>query len=139
MTDVSPYSIFYLIRSATADTYPVVDAVRYWYQERDYYNYCKAKGGKMPNAVVGHYTQVVWENTTHVGCGRKKCPDMIIIFCNYWPTGNWPKIRNGKLVLLPYRVKEGACNGLEGAGNRVCGGMAWLATVVAAIQLQHLL
>ena len=94
----------------------------------------------MPNAVVGHYTQVVWENTTHVGCGRKKCPDMIIIFCNYWPAGNrLQEIRNGKYEMkLPYRIKEGACGGLEGAGNRVCGGMAWLATVVAAIQLQHL-
>ena len=77
--------------------------------------------------MVGHYTQVVWENTTHVGCGRKKCTDMIIITCNYWPGGNF-------VGRKPYRIKDGACE-----GNGACRWLGWLAIVVAAIQLQYLL
>lgn len=40
--------------------------------------------------VVGHYTQMVWHNTTQVGIGIAKCSDnKYIIVANYNPPGNY--------------------------------------------------
>ena len=41
------------------------------------------------NAVVGHYTQVVWKKTTEVGCACFKCSDSFLVVCNYNPPGNY--------------------------------------------------
>lgn len=58
-----------------------------WGSEKKYYSYitntCAA--GK----VCGHYTQIVWKNTTEIGCGKAVCPDNSQIWiCNYKPAGN---------------------------------------------------
>ncbi|CAH8543870.1 unnamed protein product [Schistosoma turkestanicum] len=40
----------------------------------------------------GHYTQIVWEDTTDVGCGVTNCPNFpygLSIVCNYGPGGNY--------------------------------------------------
>ena len=38
-----------------------------------------------------HYTQVVWNETTRIGCGiAYGCPRWYTTFvCNYWPAGNF--------------------------------------------------
>lgn len=36
----------------------------------------------------GHYSQIVWENTTEVGCAVVKCGSKYICVCNYNPAGN---------------------------------------------------
>jgi pathogenesis-related protein 1 len=37
----------------------------------------------------GSYTQMIWKETTQVGCALVKCPDgAIIVVCNYDPKGN---------------------------------------------------
>lgn len=36
----------------------------------------------------GHYSQIVWENTTEVGCAIVKCGEKYICVCNYNPSGN---------------------------------------------------
>ncbi len=50
------------------------------------------KGGKitMKNyAKAGHYTQIIWYSTTHVGCGQAICSNgNIIVSCSYSPPGN---------------------------------------------------
>ncbi|MCI5133546.1 MAG: SCP-like extracellular [Candidatus Electrothrix sp. AW2] len=39
--------------------------------------------------VCRHYTQIVWKNTTEVGCGMATCADKSQIWvCQYTPTGN---------------------------------------------------
>lgn len=42
---------------------------------------------------VGHYSQMVWANTTLVGCGTSEYDitdiRMVMIVCNYAPTGNY--------------------------------------------------
>ena len=70
-------------------SYPseVVDA---WVREESFYNYEKntCKAGEQ----CGHYTQVVWESTTEVGCGVSSCMDgdaqTDIWVCRYNPAGN---------------------------------------------------
>jgi hypothetical protein len=41
---------------------------------------------------TGHFTQLVWKNTTSMGCARKECnkddaPGWYVA-CEYWPRGN---------------------------------------------------
>ncbi|KAL8273420.1 hypothetical protein Esti_002665 [Eimeria stiedai] len=39
---------------------------------------------------VGHFTQVMWESSTKVGCARTlACEGKSILVCNYSPPGNW--------------------------------------------------
>jgi len=65
-------------------TKQVVDA---WGNEVKDYTYAtnKCAAGK----VCGHYTQVVWKDTTSVGCGKATCGTAQVWVCNYNPPGNW--------------------------------------------------
>ncbi|SCZ86835.1 CAP domain-containing protein [Nitrosomonas mobilis] len=39
--------------------------------------------------ICGHYTQVVWSETTEIGCGTAVCDDSTQVWvCNYAPAGN---------------------------------------------------
>jgi uncharacterized protein YkwD len=62
----------------------VVDS---WASEIEFYN--EKKNSCKNNEACGHYTQVVWCNTTEVGCGMAKCGNEEIWVCNYNPPGNW--------------------------------------------------
>ena len=43
-----------------------------------------------PGKQCGHYTQMIWRDTTHVGCAMTLCPDLGQIWvCSYNPPGNW--------------------------------------------------
>ncbi|TYH88937.1 hypothetical protein ES332_D01G223500v1 [Gossypium tomentosum] len=62
------------------------EAVTLWVDERPHYNYDA-------NQCVGgeclHYTQVVWRNSTRLGCARVKCNSgWWFVTCNYDPPGN---------------------------------------------------
>lgn len=64
----------------------VVDA---WAGEKQDYDYTNNRCA--PGKVCGHYTQVVWKNTTSVGCGMAVCenPKNQVWVCQYLPAGNW--------------------------------------------------
>lgn len=64
-------------------------AVSLWVGEQQYYhhdtNSCDS------GRVCGHYTQVVWRNTTKVGCALYTCPGLqygATVVCDYGPGGN---------------------------------------------------
>lgn len=69
-----------------ANGYSPLDAVRLWLDERSHY-----RGGSVPRRdlkTVGHYTQMVWRETTEVGYGVAYGPDGLIVVANYSPGGN---------------------------------------------------
>ncbi|HYO58230.1 CAP domain-containing protein [Archangium sp.] len=72
-------------------------AVEDWVSEVADYSYSKNKCA--PGKMCGHYTQVVWRNTTQVGCATAICtknspfgaqfPKWQLWVCNYTPPGNY--------------------------------------------------
>ncbi|KAL9274122.1 Pathogenesis-related leaf protein 4-like protein [Drosera capensis] len=65
-----------------------LDAVNMWVAEKQYYDY--DSNSCAPGQMCGHYTQVVWADSTQLGCGRSQCynGDYFIV-CSYYPPGNY--------------------------------------------------
>lgn len=70
----------------TAGYYDVADAVKAWEGEKIYYNGEALNSSNWKDS--GHYTQVVWKGTTHVGCAKAECKGNMLVVCNYDPPGN---------------------------------------------------
>uniref|UniRef100_A0A1I8PNM4 SCP domain-containing protein n=1 Tax=Stomoxys calcitrans TaxID=35570 RepID=A0A1I8PNM4_STOCA len=60
------------------------DAVKAWYNEISLYKYSKPSF----SMATGHFTQVVWLDTTELGVGKAKVDNMTFVVCNYNPPGN---------------------------------------------------
>ncbi|URD87875.1 60S ribosomal protein L37a, partial [Musa troglodytarum] len=65
------------------------DAVESWAAERENYN--SSDNSCAPEKMCGHFTQIVWNSTSRVGCARVECiaGAGVIIVCDYDPPGNW--------------------------------------------------
>lgn len=60
-------------------------SVEGWGNEREQYNFGDPGFGEK----TGHFTQLVWKNTTDVGCAAKLCGTKgWYLVCEYWPRGN---------------------------------------------------
>jgi uncharacterized protein YkwD len=75
----------------TSGFYSPEDMVGSWIAERALF-----KSGRFPSVSttgkwedVGHYTQLVWFNTTEVGCARAANQSDDYLVCRYGPAGNW--------------------------------------------------
>ncbi|WP_225906637.1 MULTISPECIES: CAP domain-containing protein [Thermoleptolyngbya] len=67
------------------------DMVAGWGDEKRHF-----RPGTFPNvsttgnwADVGHYTQIIWRDTTHVGCALSTAGGNDILVCRYSPPGNY--------------------------------------------------
>lgn len=80
-------------------------AVGEWVEEAQNYHYNEDNGyggqdrppGCMPPANLpptsskscGHFTQVIWNRTQYVGCGKSTNSGLTFVVCNYYPPGNY--------------------------------------------------
>jgi len=71
----------------TTGAYDAAYVVDAWASEKADYSYAKNKC--KPGKMCGHYTQIVWNTTTKVGCAKIECGGMETWVCNYDPPGNW--------------------------------------------------
>lgn len=71
----------------TLGHYTVIDGIKSWEKEKVGYL------GEALNSAnwrkIGHYTQIVWHNTTELGCAKTACNNNLIMVCNYNPAGNY--------------------------------------------------
>lgn len=74
-----------------SDYFSHTDMVDSWGDEKQYFRY-----GAFPDvsatgnwADVGHYTQLIWKDTTEVGCGLAEAERNTILVCRYNPPGNY--------------------------------------------------
>lgn len=77
-------------------------AIQSWYDESGDLNF--GSGPTTPGAVVGHYTQLVWNSSHQVACGVAECPNHPLKYyyvCQYCPPGNFINRR-----YTPYTVGE---------------------------------
>ena len=61
-----------------------------WIEEKQFWN--NAAATCATGKVCGHYTQVVWKDTTQIGCGiNRQAPGdfQAMLVCNYNPAGNY--------------------------------------------------
>lgn len=70
----------------TLGYYGVADAVRAWEKEKSLYHGAPLTSSNWYPS--GHYTQLVWKNTSHIGCAKAECGSNVIVVCNYDPPGN---------------------------------------------------
>lgn len=64
------------------------DAVSSWASEAAFYDW--RSQACHPGQMCGHFTQLVWNDTQLVGCGRSECfAGGVFITCSYDPPGNW--------------------------------------------------
>lgn len=85
------------LAAATPGAWKTPEVVKDWNSEAAHYNL--GKNTCAPGKVCGHYTQLVWRNTTHVGCAVRTCtknspfgksfPTWEFWVCNYAPPGNF--------------------------------------------------
>jgi pathogenesis-related protein 1 len=72
----------------SGEDYTALHASESWYSEIKDYKYGPLTDSNWYK--TGHYTQMVWKNTTHVGIGMAICKGgEILIVANYSPSGNY--------------------------------------------------
>lgn len=70
----------------------IKEVVKSWTDEERWYDYQSNRC--QPGRQCGHYTQVVWKDTTEVGCAVKVCADKSQTWvCSYNPAGNYTGVR----------------------------------------------
>lgn len=68
--------------------YTALDASNAWYEEKKQYWYSKINYSNYMR--IGHYTQMIWKNTSDVGLGVARCSNGSYIYvANYFPAGNY--------------------------------------------------
>ncbi|XP_054424776.1 cysteine-rich secretory protein 3-like [Pteronotus mesoamericanus] len=92
-------------------------AIQNWFDEKDDFTY--GVGPRYSDAVIGHYTQVVWYSSFLVGCGVAYCPNQKTLkyyyVCQYCPAGNIvgrehnPYLQGKPCASCPNHCDNGLC------------------------------
>lgn len=100
------------VTSVNPSNQSVVESVQSWADERFDFDFGFTTG-ETTGGMVGHYTQMVWAETTHVGCGWAMCDSVqgisfggTMVVCRYGPGGNY----TGE---APYDYQSGTCLDLD--------------------------
>jgi hypothetical protein len=126
------------VSSSTSQSYDA--AIRKWWDEVYVYDYTSNES--INGSAVGHYTQMIWAETTHVGCAKATCSKVLnsagtnlftqawatgpesLVVCNYAPAGNWigvhPFISGAPASACPNNVDSTYPN-LCDCNDKVCG------------------
>ncbi|MBP0445458.1 hypothetical protein J8J14_11785 [Roseomonas sp. SSH11] len=72
----------------TAGAYTVERMVGGWLAEREAFR--RAGRREEDFGAVGHYTQMVWRDSTTLGCGLAQARGRAALVCRYRPAGNLP-------------------------------------------------
>ncbi len=89
-TNVAGYAYIGENIYASGGTATAQGAVQLWASEGQYYTY--STNTCASGHVCGHYTQLVWRASLHVGCALQNCPSLAYpstIVCDYGPGGNY--------------------------------------------------
>jgi hypothetical protein len=65
-------------------TFDVTKVVNGWYDEVNKYDFINSSYKRG----IGHFTQLVWQNSRRIGIGYIKNGNTAIVVCNYFPAGN---------------------------------------------------
>jgi len=71
----------------SAEVFTMEDAAKSWESEKKHYTGAALNQSNWYKS--GHYTQMVWRQTTEVGCAKVTCQGSLIVICNYHPAGNF--------------------------------------------------
>ncbi|CAG2245183.1 unnamed protein product [Mytilus edulis] len=84
-------NIAYRMGSMKDLDYSAKDATESWYSEIE--NYGSYYGKEPPDfgqvPAYGHFTQVVWKDTTEMGIGKARGNGRVVVVANYRPAGNF--------------------------------------------------
>ena len=86
-TNVAGYAYIGENIYASGGTATAMDAVNLWAAEKANFTYPTTCNG-----TCGHYTQIVWRDSLHVGCALHTCSNLAYpstIVCDYGPGGNY--------------------------------------------------
>lgn len=72
-----------------APSFPGRDASKSWYDEIKFYRYTKIRRFRLGPA-IGHYTQMIWKSTTHLGIGwAVSSTGAVFVVARYSPARNY--------------------------------------------------
>jgi len=87
------------IAASSPGVWPTIaQVVQAWASEAVDYDYASNTCAPGPDKQCGHYTQIVWRNSTLLGCAYARCtqnspfpgtPTWDFWVCDYSPPGNW--------------------------------------------------
>ncbi len=73
----------------TAGAFTPVEMVGGWIGEKRYYRFGPfPNGGVNDGQPIGHYTQMIWRDTTEIGCALATGHGKDVLVCRYAPMGN---------------------------------------------------
>ena len=74
------------------------DAIDSWYDEIEDYDF--AKGVSKNGGVVGHFTQLVWKESSQLGVGvARSSKNKVFVVANYHPGGNFNNMEKSNVLL----------------------------------------